>query len=145
MEVLINHSKIKRAKWQLQVLLRNLETMIYATRNLKLCNDQTINMFLGYVNGTLKPWSHKGDEAEATTTIFSEVFTVTIVPLIYLSTNGSKLSNHPNTCSLNKTKITSTSKCECNLSIHVQKEEPLLLGLGPNPRSSSLWVNSVLD
>jgi len=119
--------------------------MIYAIRNPKSCSDKIINMFLGSENGILKPWSHKGDKAKATTTRFSEVFTFTIVPLIYLFTNGSKLSNHPNTCRLNKIEVTSTTNYECNLSKHIQKEESMLLGLVPNPRYLTLRVNSVLD
>jgi len=145
MEVLIKHRKIKKPKWKLQVLLRNWEIVLYATRNPKLCSDQTINMFLGSENGTLKPWSHKGDEVESTITRISKVFTFTIVPLIYLFTNGSKLSNHPNTCILNKLEITSAANYEYNLSIHIQREERLLFGLVPKLRALTLLFNSVLD
>ena len=79
----------------------------------------------------MEPSNH---EAEATTKRFYEVFTFTIVPLIYLSTNGSKLSNNPNNYRLNTAQVTPTAHYEYNISIHIQKEEPMLLGLGPHPR-----------
>lgn len=105
MEVILNHRKLKRSKWQLQILLRNLEKMIHSTRNPRLCGNQTRNLFFSCVNGTLKSWSHKGDEMKATITSFSKVFIVSMIPLIYLSTNGRKLIDHPNTCRLT-TRIT---------------------------------------
>ena len=45
----------------------------------------------------------------------------------------------------NNATINSTSNIWNNLSIQVQYEEPLLLGLGVNLRASTLWVNLVLD
>lgn len=47
------------------------------------------------------------------------------------------LDNHPTTCKLNITEITSTTNYAFNLRIHVQKDELLFLGLGPNPNDST--------
>ena len=44
----------------------------------------------------------------------------------------------------NNAKTNSTINLWNQIVIQIQEEEPLLLGLGPNPRASALWVNSVL-
>lgn len=57
--------------------------------------------------------------------------------LLELSTNGRKLIKSTDACKLTTPKLV-YSNYETNLSIHIQQEEPLLLGLGLNPRASAL-------